>query len=112
MIIQSGAHMDDGGMFTNLMVNGQTFCDSAATYNATPAYYEPNGYEDKAHISNMSECNNVGFVKVGDKLTLEAFYDSQNYPLRLTHNGTAYPVMGIGLVYTVPSSYYGPDLFY
>jgi hypothetical protein len=102
LVVQAGAHLDDGGQFANLMVNGQTFCSSAATYNATSAFVEPNAFEDKNHISNMTICYNTGFVQAGDKLSIEAFYNSQAYPLRLEPNATPYPVMGIGLAYVAP----------
>jgi len=97
-----GGHIHDGGTHLVVSKNGQTVCDSVATYGGTPEYIEGPESMDMPgmpHISKMSTCqgtqaNPVTTIKPGDVLSIEAFYDSNAH----MQMGTE-PVMGIAIGY-------------
>ncbi|KAK3076281.1 hypothetical protein LTS18_013437, partial [Coniosporium uncinatum] len=56
-----------------------------------------------AHISDSSVCMDFGEVKRGDKVYLEAFYNTNLHPLMI-ENGKAERLMGINRVYIGPTA--------
>jgi hypothetical protein len=101
MIVQASGHLDDGGVNIEFLLNNSTnICNSTATYAQTAAYIDPMGDMDKDHISTMTDCFNAAMVKKGDMLNVRAFYNTKMWPpFVYPNNGTATPVMGIGLAY-------------
>jgi hypothetical protein len=101
-------HLHDGGASLQLYQRAQAangasrqLCDSQATYGGTPQYIERSqaGKAGMKHISNMTDCFNMGEVTKGDKFYVEAHYDMiQNMPMR-NAKGKLSTVMGIALWY-------------
>ncbi|KAF1812361.1 hypothetical protein P152DRAFT_482383 [Eremomyces bilateralis CBS 781.70] len=56
------------------------------------------GHAGSLHISDSSTCVDFGDVRSGQKMHVEAFYDSDKYPL-MEHNGEKEKLMGIMRVY-------------
>lgn len=100
-IIQMAGHIDDGGVAIQFLLNNQTICNSTTTYAATSAFIDPTGDLDKNHISNMTSCSDVGYVKKGDLLNVRALYDTMMWPPMVYPNNQteATAVIGIGLAY-------------
>jgi hypothetical protein len=100
-IVQASGHLDDGGVSIEFLLNnGTNICNSTASYAQTAAYVDPLGDMDKDHISTMTTCTNAAMVKAGDTLNVRALYDTAMWaPLVYPNNGSATPVMGIGLAY-------------
>lgn len=101
MIVQASGHLDDGGVSIEFLLNNSTnICNGTATYAQTAGYIDPMGDLDKDHISTMTSCYNVAMVKKGDTLNVRGLYNTTMWPpFVYPNNGTATPVMGIGLAY-------------
>jgi len=72
--------MHDGGTAVNMYINGKLYCASKATYGGPKGTVTIDGKE-WATIATMSECNTPIAVKKGDKIKLEAEYDTKAHPL-------------------------------
>jgi hypothetical protein len=72
--------MHDSGTAVNLYVNGELACASKAIYGGPGGTVNING-KTWATIAKMGECNEPIPVKKGDKLKLEATYDTKEHPL-------------------------------
>lgn len=72
--------MHDSGTGVNLYVNGKLVCASKATYGGPGGTININGKTWET-IAKMSECNEPIPVKKGDKLKLEATFDTREHPL-------------------------------
>jgi len=59
---------------------------------------QAHGHAGVVHISDSSTCIDFGDIKSGDRMHIEAFYDSVKYPL-MEHNGEKEKLMGIMRVY-------------
>lgn len=72
--------MHDSGTAVNLYVNGNLTCASKATYGGAGGTINVNG-KTWSTIAKMGECNEPIAVKKGDKLKLEATYNTIEHPL-------------------------------
>src|ERR1700743_1461636 len=105
--------MHDGGTDTRLYINDKVICKSIMHYggrsgyrggnsagasdptahsSSAPSRDEP-GIKNQLHISDQGMCSNFGRIEKGDKMRIEAFYDTTKYSL-LTHNGDPEALMG------------------
>jgi hypothetical protein len=75
-------------------------CTSSQLYGRKATSIDPQG---KSHISDNSICINVSDIKKGDKLLMEASYDSAKhaYDLSMTNNGFD-TIMAINNVRIIP----------
>jgi len=110
-LLYSIGHMHDGGTDMQLYVGGKMVCKSVMHYNARTGYggsknntmshtkRQHGGHKDSGlHISDPGACTDFGKVNKGDRLTAEAWYDSNKYPLKV-HNGAKENLMGNMRVY-------------
>jgi hypothetical protein len=79
-IIVARGHMHDGGTGMNLYVNNKLYCSSKAIYGGPGGTITING-KDWSTIATMTECNEPIPVRKGDKLKIEATYDTKEHPL-------------------------------
>jgi hypothetical protein len=100
----TGGHLHDGGTNLTILQNGNTICDSVASYGLTPGYIEAPSSMNMMYISNMSSCENGGVVNIGDEFSITAYYNTSEYALMLNSDGTLAPIMGIALVYIAPEN--------
>jgi hypothetical protein len=110
-LLYSIGHMHDGGTDMRLFVNSKMVCKSVMHYNTRAGYTPhkkrdgPGGHGGKSageHISDPGACTDFGTVAPGDKLSAEAWYDSNKHPL-MTHNGARERLMGNMRVYIGPN---------
>jgi len=52
-----------------------------------------------AHIKQMSTCSDLGQIKKGDRIWIEAYYDLSKYAAMKKKNGGYADVMGIAILY-------------
>jgi hypothetical protein len=113
--------MHDGGTDTRLYINEKLICMSIMHYGgrsgygggnfvgaSTPSTHSPSapsrahrdepGSKIQLHISDQGMCSNFGRVEKGDKMRIEAFYNTTKYSL-LTHKGKPEALMGNMRVY-------------
>ena len=102
--------MHDGGTDTRLYINGKVICKSVMRYGGRSGYGGGNSVGASAptahlssapsqvHISDQGMCSNFGRIEKGDKMRIEAFYDTTKYSL-LMHNGSPEALMGNMRVY-------------
>jgi hypothetical protein len=72
--------LHDGGTAVKLSVNGKLFCTSEAIYGGEGGKLNVNGKAWET-ISRMTECFQPIPVKKGDKIKIEASYDTKAHPL-------------------------------
>jgi hypothetical protein len=72
--------MHDGGTGVNMYVNGKLYCESKAIYGGKGGTLNVDG-KTWSTIATMTECNKPIPVKKGDKLKIEATYDTKEHPL-------------------------------
>ncbi|KAF1981070.1 hypothetical protein K402DRAFT_343168, partial [Aulographum hederae CBS 113979] len=101
-VITAG-HLHDGGTRLQLQRNGESVCDSTATYGGDPGYVDGTAMPGMdgmkmEHISHMQTCD-VPTVKAGDVFEVQAFYNFTGRPGMVNDDGTLSPVMGIGMMY-------------
>jgi hypothetical protein len=112
-----GGHVHDGGTYLSIKNTGTAarprndlLCNSVARYGG-PGYEQPMDHNDgmdhgsaMAHISGMSLCmaadanQPVGTVAVGDRIQINAYYDTNLHAQHGSH-----PVMGIAVAYFATS---------
>jgi len=115
-LLETYGHVHDGGTHTIWYVNGKPACNSTQLYGRKPGFTEKadagmgGGVAGMAgmsgamaHISDSSVCMDFGEVKRGDKVYLEAFYNTNLHPLMI-ENGKAERLMGINRVYIGPTA--------
>jgi hypothetical protein len=113
--------MHDGGTDTRLYINNKLICKSIMHYGGrsgygggnfaeasatttqsssapSPARGDQPGIKTQLHISDQGMCSNFGRVEKGDRMRIEAFYNTTKYSL-LTHNGHPEALMGNMRVY-------------
>jgi hypothetical protein len=97
-------HMHDGGVRTELLVNGKVSCNSKQIYaNRRGHYTEPNDgtiiknlvMPAGSHISDVGVCKDWGKVKKGDILSTRAFYDDTLHMQMLNGKNQLEVQMGI-----------------
>jgi hypothetical protein len=104
-VVFTEGHLHDGGTHVEILRNDNTVCNSSATYGATSGFVD----HDMTHISSMTSCggnepsieDNV--VREGEKFDLRAHYDMDSHKGLTEPDGTLAPVMGIAIMYMVPS---------
>jgi hypothetical protein len=79
-IILARGHMHDGGTGVNMYVNDKLYCASKAIYGGQKGTINVNGKTWET-IATMTECNEPIKVKKGDKVKLEATFDTKLHPL-------------------------------
>ncbi|KAF2397653.1 hypothetical protein EJ06DRAFT_130049 [Trichodelitschia bisporula] len=100
-----GGHLHDGGVNVNVYQNNKVICDSRATYTE-PAHGHkvkrdgPHDMNDgMAHIKQMSTCSELGPLKKGDKIFIDANYDFAKFAGMKSKAGAYTEVMGIAILY-------------
>jgi hypothetical protein len=100
MVIMGG-HVHDGGERVVLSHNDREICEMVATYSNESDLegMYPRDSPSSRHITDVSWCTDPGELKLGDSLSITAFYNTtRNRPL-LKANGEVQDVMGISMVY-------------
>ena len=72
--------MHDGGYGLKLMVNDKVVCYSKASYGGSESTFKGADGKNWETISSMSECSEPVRVKKGDKLRIEADFDTEAHP--------------------------------
>jgi hypothetical protein len=106
-------HLHDGGIHTEIMVNGKVVCDSTAYYqdmtipaNQTTTSPEASGNhhlkrdgKGNSHIVAFGECLEAGEVKKGDMINTKVYYNFDQRPPTPMANGRQDGLMGISMTY-------------
>ena len=107
------SHLHDGGVHLETKNGNDVVCNAVATYGGNPAYVETmmmnmtkNGMQMEMpmtmdHISSLTACTNKGSMVKGDKWSVTAYYNTNEYAPMTDTNGTLEPIMGIALMYYV-----------
>jgi hypothetical protein len=112
-ILMMYGHVHDGGIHTEIMVNGKVVCDSTAYYQdmkipldqaTTFAETGQHGHVKRdgggsSHIVAFGECLAVGQVKKGDVITTKVYYNFNQRPSMPMPNGKEDALMGISMTY-------------
>lgn len=110
-------HLHDGG--TNIKIlndNTTLLCDPVATYGGAPGFIDAPGSMSMSsmtgnmaymgmHISSLTSCS-TGQVNLGDKLSVDAYYNGSEYQMMTNTDGSLAPIMGIALVYLAQNETY------
>lgn len=75
--------MHDGGVSVAAIINNKLACNSTAVYGLAGGQLVVEGKEWKT-ISKMNECLEPYPVKKGDKIVLEAVWDNELHPPRVS----------------------------
>jgi len=105
-----GGHLHDGGTVLNVKLNNKVVCASKANYavgghshkkRSTGLLAKRDGpsADGKMHINTMTFCSNMGRMKTGDVVRIEANYDFTKHAPMKKKNGSNAPVMGIAIMY-------------
>jgi hypothetical protein len=105
-------HVHDGGIHTEIMINGNIVCDSIAYYQdmkipanqVTTTGTGTHGHKKRdgagtSHITAFGECLEVGKIKKGDAITTKVYYDFNQRPSEPMQNGKKDALMGISMTY-------------
>jgi hypothetical protein len=103
-IVSARGHMHDGGVGIDLMLNGKVVCQSRASYGGSEATLVKDGKKWET-LSSMSECGNAIPVKKGDIVRLDASFDTQQHPSRVTAGGEEAEGMGLYILSFVPNKH-------
>jgi hypothetical protein len=124
VLLHGMGHMHDGGTHVELYVNDKMVCDSRMFYNARPGYgdltiarhghsvrrskslsrrdgvgsHDPFGGK---HISDPGHCTGFGRVEKGDRMHVQAYYNTKEYDV-MSHKGAVEEQMGILRVFVGP----------
>lgn len=96
-ILEAAGHAHSGGLGMSVYQNAKELCYSKQLYGDLNGHVDEAGWVDrkgKKFISNIGVCQNLGWLEVGDILTVDADYDSDVYELDET-DGVLEPVMGV-----------------
>lgn len=96
-ILDAGGHAHSGGLGMSVYKNAKELCYSKQIYGNTNGHEKEEGWVDengKEYISNVGVCQNLGWLEIGDALTMDASYDSDLYDLN-EKDGVLEPVMGV-----------------
>lgn len=105
-IVGAGGHLHDGSVDMVLKKNGQVMCDLVASYGTIPGCVDRSGIP---HISDISECSNIGPTAKGDQWSITANYDFNKHQPMMYQNGTYASVMGIVIMYALDPNAQGPS---
>jgi hypothetical protein len=106
-------HVHDGGIHTEIMINGKVVCDSLAYYqdmkipaNQTTTAADVGAHSHAkrdngaiSHIVAFGECVEVGNIKKGDAITTKVYYNFDKRPSTPMPNGKLDGLMGISMTY-------------
>lgn len=111
-ILMMYGHVHDGGIHTEIMINGNIVCDSIAYYQdmkipanqVTTTGTGTHGHKKRdgagtSHITAFGECLEVGKIKKGDAITTKVYYDFNQRPSEPMQNGKKDALMGISMTY-------------
>lgn len=118
--------MHDAGKHVDLYINDKLACSSRMYYNTRPGYgsstipaqvdsHPVSGYSGALsrrdepnhevfggkHISDLGYCTNFGRVEEGDRMRIQAYYDTVEYNV-MSHKGKMEEQMGIVRVFIGP----------
>lgn len=100
-ILDVSGHLHCGGLGMSVYQNARELCYSQAIYGNRNGHVLEEGWVDKngkEYVSNIGICQNVGWLEVGDIVTVDAKYDSDAHALSET-DGVLNPVMGVAELY-------------
>jgi hypothetical protein len=112
-VLMMYGHVHDGGIHTEIMINGKIVCDSLAYYQdmKIPANQTTTSVDTAAHshgkrdtkvvqhIVAFGECIEVGHMKKGDAITTKVYYNFDQRPSAPMPNGKLDGLMGISMTY-------------
>jgi hypothetical protein len=112
-ILTMYGHVHDGGLHTEILLNGKVACDSIAYYQdmkiptnqtTTSAETGDHGHMKRdgggnAHIVAFGQCNAVGQIKKGDSITTKVYYNFDKRPSTKMSNGREDALMGISMTF-------------
>jgi hypothetical protein len=101
------SHLHDGGIHTEIYVNGKLACDSICGYGSDPTYIQTGNksglknsalgspariaakgtLKDIVHISEFKACPGGRVLNKGDKLVTKAYYNYTERPTLLNLKG-------------------------
>jgi len=96
-ILEVAGHGHSGALGMSAYQNAKELCYSKQLYGNLNGHEEETGWVDKngkKYISNIGVCQNLGWLEIGDILTVDVNYDSDIHDLDET-NGVIEPVMGV-----------------
>jgi len=100
-IVNFMSHLHDGGVELRLQKEGIDVCVSEAEYGVTRRSKGHKHDTEMSHIVRMSECSDVGRIRIGEEWSVKAQYDLEKHEPMLDEHGQPEPVMGIAIVYVV-----------
>jgi hypothetical protein len=112
-ILMMYGHVHDGGIHTEIMVNGKVACDSLAFYQdmkipanqaTTSAQTEGHGHKNgsdggNSRIVAFGECLEVGQIKKGGIITTKVYYNFDQRHSMPMPNGKLDALMGISMTF-------------
>jgi hypothetical protein len=107
VILTRSSHLHDGGIHTEIFINGKMVCDSKTEYGTDPTYIQTGknaGLDNSAlgtpkqiaakgtlraitHISNFGECPGTTAIHKGDQIVTKAYYNYTERPTLLNLRG-------------------------
>jgi hypothetical protein len=112
VLLHAMGHMHDGGTNVDLYINDALACSSLMYYDARPGYGSgqmAQGWQRDSlrgnsrsngekfggqHISDPGHCTSFGRVEAGDRMYIQAYYNTQEFNV-MSHNGKTEAQMGI-----------------
>jgi len=102
-IVNARGHMHDGGESIDMFLNDKLVCHSVAAYGGNDATMIGADGKKWDTISSMSDCPQAIPVKKGDRLRLQAAFDTATHPMRVSH-GEEQEAMGLYILSFVPAT--------
>jgi hypothetical protein len=79
-IVNARGHMHDGGVELKMVQNGKPVCVSEAIYGGAESTLIGQDGTKWETINSMTECTKAIRIEKGDKMRLEAIYDTKKHP--------------------------------
>jgi hypothetical protein len=104
-VLGLGTHLHDAGSHLEVIVNDRVICDSHAKYGTSSGFVSAamGTMPADKHLSEMATCYQgpyeLGYVKKGDIVGLEGFYNYTANPGMVDDDGNRSDIMAIGMVY-------------
>jgi hypothetical protein len=95
------SHLHDGGVKIRVQRDGEDVCVSEAEYGMVSNSGSHKHGAEMSHITNMSECHDVGRMRIGEEWAVKAQYDTGKHEPMFDGDGNPEPIMGIAMVYVV-----------
>jgi hypothetical protein len=102
-LLGTAGHLHDGGKDVKVYLNDKVICDSNAIYGGRGYVESASAMGDMAsmaHIGKMTTCVNMGEMKKGDTIHIDANYDFTAHPGMKNTAGGLSDIMGISVLYT------------